>query len=93
MLTPTGPQMLEINCRFGDPETQCLMLLLKSDLYDLMVACCDGTLDKCELEFYDDAACVIVLAANGYPNSYPKGNKITGCEEAEKNCPNLTVRK
>ncbi len=77
MLTPKGPKVIEYNCRFGDPETQVVLPLLKSDLYSVMLAVENGTLDSCPVEFsYEYAACVIT-ASGGYPGSYEKGHKIT----------------
>jgi len=84
MLTATGPSILEFNCRFGDPETQVVLPLLKSDLYEVMLACAEGRLDPAMVEWYADAAATVVCAAPGYPSSYPKGLPITGLEEAGK---------
>ena len=77
MLTPTGPKNLEFNCRFGDPETQVLLPLLKTDLYDVMMACCKGYLDAVDLQFKPLKALGVVLASGGYPNEYEKGHVIT----------------
>lgn len=85
MLTPTGPQMLEFNCRFGDPEAQVLLPLLETDLYEVMKACCTGTLDSIDMRFKEDtAAATIVCAAKGYPLKYPKGMEITGLDVVAK---------
>lgn len=82
MLTDDGPKVLEYNCRFGDPETQAILPLLKSDLYEVMVACVDGKLSKLNLEWFQDRYAVgVVLASAGYPGSYPKGKVITGTNE------------
>ena len=79
MLTPNGPSVLEFNCRFGDPETQVVLPLLETDLYEVMCACCDGTLDSVDVRFKENtSAATVVLAAKGYPASYPKGMAIEG---------------
>ena len=67
MITADGPSVLEYNCRFGDPETQVLLPLLSSDLYDVMHACVAGTLKEESVRFSNEAACTVVLAAPGYP--------------------------
>ena len=77
MITPKGPKVIEYNCRFGDPETQVVLPLLESDLFEIMQACTNGTLDKCEVKFKDGAACCVVLASNGYPQKYESGFPIT----------------
>lgn len=83
IVTPKyGPVVLEYNCRFGDPETQVLLPLLKSDLYDVANACVQGTLDQINVEWNDGYACTVVLAAPGYPESYPKGAAISGLGQA-----------
>ncbi len=78
MLTPKGPKVIEYNCRFGDPETQVVLPLLKSDLLGIMLACTNGTLDQTPVEFADGAAACVILASGGYPESYPKGLPIQG---------------
>ncbi len=83
MLTPEGPKVLEYNARFGDPEAQVVLCRMKNDLLDVVDACIDGTLDKVELEFEEDAAVCVVLASEGYPVSYEKGYEITGLEQFE----------
>ena len=80
MLTEDGPRVLEYNARFGDPETQVVLPRMKNDLLEVMEACTDGTLDKIELEFEDNAAVCVVLASDGYPVKYEKGYEITGLE-------------
>lgn len=70
MITADGPSVLEYNCRFGDPETQVLLPLLSSDLYDIMQACVAGTLSEDLVTFSDEAACTVVLAAPGYPGEF-----------------------
>ena len=82
MLTPNGPKVIEYNCRFGDPETQVVLPLLESDLLTVMRACTDGTLAETEVKFADKHACCVILASNGYPQSYKKGFEITMTEEA-----------
>ncbi len=83
MLTPDGPKVVEYNARFGDPETQPLLYLLDSDLFDIFNACIDGTLDQTDIRWKDGAACCLVLASGGYPLSYEKGNVISGLEQVE----------
>jgi phosphoribosylamine--glycine ligase len=78
------PKVIEYNCRFGDPETQPIMLRLQSDLVSLCQAACKGELAGKTIAFDDRAAVGVVLAAGGYPGSYDKGDEITGFEEAEK---------
>jgi len=83
MLTPNGPYVLEFNCRFGDPETQVVLPLLETDLYEVMTACCTGTLESTDLRFKEStAAATVVCAAKGYPESYPKGMEISGLSAA-----------
>lgn len=76
MLTEDGPKVIEYNCRFGDPETQVVLPLLDSDLFDIMVHVSEGTLDEADVNFADDAACCVVMASSGYPKSYEKGYEI-----------------
>nr|XP_023024941.1 trifunctional purine biosynthetic protein adenosine-3 [Leptinotarsa decemlineata] len=79
MLTREGPKVLEFNCRFGDPETEVILPLLKSDLYDIMLSCCNGTLNKQELKWESGISAVgVVMASRGYPESSSKGQVITG---------------
>lgn len=80
MLTKDGPKVLEYNARFGDPETQVVLPRLKNDIVDVFEACIDGTLDKIDLEFEDNAAVCVVLASDGYPLKYDKGLLISGLE-------------
>ena len=77
MITPTGPKVIEYNCRFGDPETQVVLPLLEGDLLEIMMACTNGTLDKTEVKFSDGAACCVIMASGGYPKSYKNGFEIT----------------
>ena len=83
MLTPNGPKVIEYNCRFGDPETQVVLPLLKSDLLTVMQATTNGTLADTEVEFAKEHACCVITASAGYPESYKKGFEITMTEEAE----------
>lgn len=83
MLTEDGPKVLEYNARFGDPEAQVVLPRMKNDIIDVFEACIDGTLDKIELEFEDNAAVCVVLASDGYPVSYEKGFEIKGLENFE----------
>ena len=80
MLTPDGPRVLEYNARFGDPETQVVLPRMKNDIVEVFEACIDGTLDKIELEFEEDAAVCVVLASDGYPEKYEKGFVIKGLD-------------
>ncbi len=77
MLTPNGPKVIEYNCRFGDPETQVVLPLLKSDLLSILRACRNGTLAETAVQFSDEAACCVVMASRGYPEHYEKGFAIT----------------
>jgi len=83
MLTTTGPKVLEFNCRFGDPETQPLMMRLKSDLGEVMMAVAEGRLDEVELKWDPRPAVCVVASSKGYPGDYPKGLPITGIEKAD----------
>ncbi len=83
MLTKDGPKVLEYNARFGDPEAQVVLPRMENDILDVMEACVDGTLDKIDLQFEDNAAVCVVLASEGYPLSYEKGYPITGLERFE----------
>ena len=78
-----GPKVIEYNCRFGDPETQVVLPLLESDLLTIMRATTNGTLAETEVKFADKHACCVILASNGYPQSYKKGFEITMTEEAK----------
>ncbi|MEO8206798.1 MAG: phosphoribosylamine--glycine ligase [Chthoniobacterales bacterium] len=80
ILTEQGPKVLEFNCRFGDPETQVLMVRLKSDLLDLLEATVDGTLSASKPEWDDRAATCVILASGGYPGPYEKGKTISGID-------------
>lgn len=83
MLTPNGPKVIEYNCRFGDPETQVVLPLLKSDLLEVMAACTRGDLKPEMVEFSPENAACVVLASGGYPEKYQTGLEIKGLPEAE----------
>jgi len=83
MIKDGEPKVLEFNARFGDPECQPLLMRLKSDLLPALVACADEKIDSIDLEWYDDAALLVVMAAQGYPGYYPKGSEIRGIEDAD----------
>lgn len=76
MLTPTGPKVIEYNCRFGDPETQVVLPLLKTDLLTVMQAVTTGTLGEMSVEFTNKHACCVIMASKGYPAAYEKGYEI-----------------
>ncbi len=77
MLTPNGPKVIEYNCRFGDPETQVVLPLLKTDLLTVMQATTNGTLGDLKVEWKDGSACCVILASKGYPEKYDKGFAMT----------------
>ena len=77
MLTKKGPYVIEYNCRFGDPETQVVLPLLKSDLFEIMLKISDKNLKKEDVQFMDKSAACVVMASDGYPVSYEKGFEIT----------------
>lgn len=81
MLTEKGPRVLEYNVRFGDPETQPIMVRMKSDIVELFQACVDGTLDEATLEWHDEAAVCVIMASGGYPASSEKGVPIHGLDD------------
>lgn len=86
MITEAGPQLIEYNVRFGDPECQVLMPRLQSDLVELLVAAIEGDLlSVAEPEWLNDAALSVVMASKGYPGSYAKGTQIKGARDAEAN--------
>ncbi len=80
MLTEDGPRVLEYNARFGDPEAQVVLPRMKNDIIDVFEACIDGTLDKIQLDFEENAAVCVVLASDGYPEHYEKGYPIEGLD-------------
>lgn len=77
MLTPKGPKVIEYNCRFGDPETQVVLPLLKTDLFEIMQAVSEQRLGEINVEFKNKSACCVIMASNGYPGKYEKGFDIT----------------
>ncbi|EMT38335.1 phosphoribosylamine--glycine ligase [Thermoanaerobacter thermohydrosulfuricus] len=84
MLTKEGPKVLEFNARFGDPETQVVLPLLKTDLIDIMEATIEGKLDKIQIEWEDKKAVCAVAVSNGYPGEYQTGFEITGLEKVKE---------
>ncbi|MGD9769130.1 MAG: phosphoribosylamine--glycine ligase [Pseudolabrys sp.] len=82
MITRDGPKLIEYNVRFGDPETQVLMLRMMSDIVPAMIAACDGQLRNFDLRWYPDAALTVVMAAKGYPGTYEKNTVIDGLDAA-----------
>ena len=82
MITDKGPQLIEYNARFGDPECQVLMMRLKSDILPALIASADGQLANFDLRWHDEPALAVVMAANGYPGDYQKGTVIGGLDEA-----------
>ncbi|MBR2868326.1 MAG: phosphoribosylamine--glycine ligase [Clostridia bacterium] len=77
MITKNGPKVIEYNCRFGDPETQVVLPLLESDLFEIMKHVAAGTLADAEVKFSSDSACCVVMASEGYPQKYQTGFEIT----------------
>lgn len=90
MVTKDGPQVIEYNCRFGDPETQVILPRLKTDLVDICLAVSKGTLSSLDVEWDGRCTAVVVMAAPGYPGAYPKGAVIEGLEAAA-NLPDVFV--
>ncbi|HTD24821.1 MAG TPA: phosphoribosylamine--glycine ligase [Terriglobales bacterium] len=84
MLTPRGPMVLEFNCRFGDPETQPILMRMESDLVEAMEASIDGRVSEGDFKWSSDATVCVVIASGGYPEVYEVGKKITGLSEASK---------
>jgi phosphoribosylamine--glycine ligase len=84
MMTDQGPKVLEYNVRFGDPECQPLLMRLQSDLVEIMVACARGLLNTVQVKIDPRPCMCVVMAAQGYPGSYPKGMEISGLDKAEK---------
>ncbi len=85
MLTPNGPKVIEYNCRFGDPETQVVLPLLKTDLFTVMQAVADGALADVNVEFSEKQAACVIMASNGYPSKYETGYEITVKEDLVEN--------
>lgn len=84
MLTKVGPKVLEFNCRFGDPETQVILMLLKNDLLEILQATIEGMLNSCSLGWLDEKAVCVVLVSGGYPDFYKTGFEIFGLENVKK---------
>lgn len=84
MITKDGPKVIEYNCRFGDPETQVVLPLLKTDLFDIMRAVTQERLSEVPVEFSPDSAACVIMASNGYPEKYETGFEITLDEETKK---------
>lgn len=84
MITKDGPKLVEYNARFGDPETQVLMLRMMSDVLPALIACADGQLKNFSLRWFDDVALTVIMATKGYPGDYGKGSVITGLDKAGK---------
>ncbi|MGH6708120.1 MAG: phosphoribosylamine--glycine ligase [Bradyrhizobium sp.] len=84
MVTKDGPKLVEYNARFGDPETQVLMMRMMSDLLPALIASADGQLKNFSLRWFDDVALTVIMATRGYPGSYGKGSVISGLDEAAK---------
>jgi len=82
MITKDGPKVIEYNCRFGDPEAQAVLPLLESDLFTIMRATTNETLDQVEVKFADKASCCVILASGGYPVKYESGKVISGLDAA-----------
>ena len=82
MITEDGPKLIEYNVRFGDPECQPMMMRLKSDALELLLACAEGRLDKVKIHWHDAAALCVVMATEGYPGDYGKGSEIKGLDKA-----------
>ena len=91
MITDEGPQLIEYNVRFGDPECQVVLMRLMSDLLPALIACSDGVLSTFDLRWYEEAALTVVMAAKGYPGAYEKGTVIGGLEAAAGNSDDIKV--
>ena len=83
MITKDGPKVIEYNCRFGDPETQVVLPLLKTDLLDIMIAVTEERLSDIKVEWKDESACCVIMASEGYPQSYEKGYELTIPEDVK----------
>lgn len=91
MIGKAGPKLIEVNCRFGDPECEVLMARLDSDILPALIACADGVLASTDLRWRDAAAICVVLASQGYPGSYGKGSVIRGADSANDADPDVMV--
>ncbi len=83
MITKDGPKVIEYNARFGDPETQAVLPILETDIFDIFNACIDQKLETLDIKWSDNASCCVIMASGGYPESYKKGYEITGLEVCE----------
>jgi len=83
MMTARGPMVLEFNCRFGDPETQPILMRLESDLLDALEASIDGRVSEGDFKWSPDAAVCVVMSSGGYPGTFEQGKRIDGLEEAD----------
>ena len=83
ILTSDGPKVIEFNCRLGDPETQVVMPRLTSDLVEILLATADGTVDRCPVEWSDEACVGVVVASGGYPGTYQKGYPVSGLDSLD----------
>ena len=93
MITKDGPKVIEYNCRLGDPETEVLLPLLTSDLYEIVLACCNGSLSDCTIEWESNKYAVgVIMASKGYPESSSKGQIITGIENFDLSNPSCDIR-
>jgi phosphoribosylamine---glycine ligase len=84
MMTARGPMVLEFNCRFGDPETQPILMRLESDLVEALEASIEGRVSDGDFRWSEDAAACVVMASDGYPGAFEVGKKITGLEDADR---------
>src|SRR5579885_1950058 len=84
MMTAKGPMVLEFNCRFGDPETQAILMRLDNDLLEAMEAAIEGRVSEGDFRWSADASVCVVMASGGYPGTYAVGKKISGLEDASK---------
>ncbi len=82
-ITTDGPRVIEFNARFGDPEAETLLPRLQSDLVEIMLACANGTLDKVDVRWNDDAVVTVMLASAGYPQAYETGKPIGGLDDVD----------
>ncbi len=84
MITDKGPELIEYNVRFGDPECQVLMMRMKSDIVPALIACAKGGVDRVDMTWYDRTALSVVMAAKGYPGNYEKNTEIKNLDQAEQ---------
>jgi phosphoribosylamine--glycine ligase len=84
MMTARGPVVLEFNCRFGDPETQPILMRLESDLTEALEASIEGRVSDGDFRWSNDASVCVVMSSGGYPGTFEAGKKITGIEDADK---------